>query len=225
MQNGSERIGKTKIQIPFGQIEYSGTFKEPIIGVFSSPLPMVQDLVKALKPHGFSIDGVEVHTREKLSDSTVELRRAAPVTSFKITPAKVSINADNLDWSNKDEFIKVMKAGIDAVLEQQQSEFESQLLVLAMHVQIQDRPRKDITAPLLSSTAYQLLSGDSEFQGMVLTRVGVSVVIDASLGHANALFIRLVRQHNANTTLEDMAAQLYADEVHILGVLGLEGEL
>lgn len=225
MQNGSERTGKTKIQIPFAQIEYSGTFKEPIIGVFSSPLSMIQDLLRALKPHGFSIDGVEVRSREKLSDSTVELRRTPPLTSFKITPAKVSINADNLDWSSKDEFIKVTKAGISAVLEQQHSEFESQQLVLAMHVQIQERPRKDITAPLLSNTAYQLLTGDSEFQGMVLMRVGVSLVIDASLGHSNALFVRLVRQHNSSTSLEDMAAQLYADEAHIFEVLGLDGEL
>jgi hypothetical protein len=137
----------------------------------------------------------------------------------------LTITADNLDWSGKDKFLETANAGVQTVLERERAELDTQQMILAMHVQLQDKPRKDITAPLLSPTAYELLSGESEFQGMVLTRVGVSVVIDASLAHANALFMRLVRQHKSNATLEQIADQLYADEAHIFEVLKLEGEL
>ena len=226
MQSGSrQRADKHKIQIPVGQIEYTGVFKEPIIKSFSPPTSLIENLIRGLKPYGFSIDGVEIRSREKLSDCVVELRGTPPSTSLKISPGKVIISADNLDWSDKDKFIEGMKAGLHIVLEREHAELETQQMVLAMHVQLQDKPRKDITAPLLSATAYELLSGESEFQGIVLTRVGVSVVIDASLAHANALFMRLVRQHKSTATLEQIADQLYADEAHIFEVLNLDGEL
>jgi hypothetical protein len=224
MQSGSAQT-KHKIQIPFGQIEYTAAFKVPIIKSLSPPAGMVEDLLRVLKPYGFSIDGVEVRNREKVSDFVVEFRRTTPLISFKVTPAKVIITADNLDWSGKDKFIESMNTGLRAVLGLENTELEAQQMVVAMHVQLQDKPRKDITAPLLSPTAYELLSGESEFQGIVLTRVGVSVVIDASLAHANSLFMRLVRQHKPTATLEQIAEQLYADEAHIFEVLSLDGEL
>jgi len=224
MQSGSAQ-SKYKIQFPLAQIEYTGVFKEPLIKSFSPPSGVIEDLLRALKPYGFSVDGLEVRSREKVSDTVIELRRTPPLTSLKVSPGKVSVTADNLDWSDKDKFIEGMKVALKTVLDREHSEFEAQQIVLAMHVQIQERPRKDITAPLLSGAAYNLLAGESEFQGIVLTRVGVSVVIDASLSHANALFIRLVRQHKPTTALEQMAAQLYADEAHIFEVLGLDGEL
>lgn len=118
-----------------------------------------------------------------------------------------------------------MNAGVEAVKTHEHAEFESQLMVLAMHVQSLETPRKDITEPLLSNTAYQLVAGESEFQGVVLTRKGVSVVIDASNAYANSLFVRLVREHKADTTLAQIAEQLYSDEVHIFEVLNLVGDL
>jgi hypothetical protein len=225
MQTGSDRPAKNKIQIPYAQIEYTGTFKVPIVKAFAPPTGIIENLLRALKPHGFSIDGVEARSREKATDCAVELRRALPVTSFKVTPAKIVVTADNPDWSNREKLIETVKTGLHAVLGLEHSELESQLFVLAMHVQLQDKPRKEITAPLLSTTAYELLSGDSEFQGIVLTRIGVSVVIDASNVHANALFVRLVREHKPTTTIDQIADQLYADETHIFEVLGLDGEL
>jgi len=224
MQSGSAQP-KYKIQIPLAQIEYTGVFKEPLIKSFSPPSGIVEDLLRALKPYGFSIDGLEVRSREKVSDIVIELRRTPPLTSLKVSPGKVSVTADNLDWSDRDKFIEGMKVALQTVLNREHSDFEAQQMVLAMHVQLQEKPRKDITAPLLTTTAYNLLAGESEFQGIVLTRVGVSLVIDASLAHANALFIRLVRQHKPTATLEQITEQLHADEAHIFEVLGLDGEL
>ena len=216
---------KHKIQIPHAQIEYTGVFKEPLIRAFAPPAALVEDLFRALKPYGFPLEGVELRNNQKVSDIVVELRRTPPLTSLKISPGKVNITADNLDWSDKDRFIKGMNVALQTVLGREHSEFEMQHMVLAMHVQLQEKPRKDITASLLSTTAYSLLPGESDFQGIVLTRVGVSLVIDASQAYANALFMRLVRQHKPTTTLEQIAEQLYADEVHIFDVLGLEGDL
>jgi len=69
------------------------------------------------------------------------------------------------------------------------------------------------------------LDGEPEFQGIVLTRTKVSLVIDASNGYANGLFFRLVRKHEGATTMEEIATTLLEDEKHIFDVLGLEGDL
>jgi len=225
MQSGSAQPAKYKIQIPSGQIEYTGVFKEPIVSSFFPPSGLIEDLFRVLKPYGFSIDGIETRSREKISDCVVEFRRTPPLTSLKVSPGKFTVTADDLDWSTKDKFIEGMNAALQTVLNREHAELESQQIVLAMHVQPQDKPRMDITAPLLSDTAYSLLAGEPEFQGMVLTRKGVSVVIDASLVHSNGLFMRFVRQHKSTAALAEIADQLYADEAHVFEVLGLDGEL
>jgi hypothetical protein len=54
---------KHKIQIPFGQIEYTGVFKEPIVKSFAPPSSLVENLIRALKPYGFPVEGVGAHRR------------------------------------------------------------------------------------------------------------------------------------------------------------------
>src|SRR5438105_5038198 len=115
MESGSAQP-KHKIQIPFGQIEYTGVFKEPIVKSFAPPSSLVENLIRALKPYGFPVEGVEVRSRDKLSDCAVELRRTPPLISFKVTPEKLTITADNLDWSGKDKFLETAKAGVQTVL-------------------------------------------------------------------------------------------------------------
>jgi hypothetical protein len=225
MSNASAQPSKHKIQIPFGKIDYTGVFKEPIIKSFAPPSALIENLFRTLKPFGFSIDGVETRSREKVKECAVEMRRTPPLVSFKVTPAEIAVSAENLDWSDKDKFLEVMNAALRSVLGHEHAELQSQMMVLAMHVQLEGKPRNEVTAPLLSETAYKLLHGEPEFQGVVVTRVGASVVVDASNVYANALFVRLVREHKADITLEQMATQLYEDEVHIFDVLNLEGDL
>jgi len=91
-----------------------------------------------------------------------------------------------------------------------------------MHIQLKAKPRKEITAPLLSPAAFKILDGEVKFQGIILQREKSSIVIDASLPYANGLFVRITRDHPAEATLQKIAEVLRNDEERLFDVLRLE---
>jgi len=147
------KIEKALIEIPFGLIEYTAFFQNPIVRAFSPPTELIEVLFSALKPHGFLIDGVETKNTTKVSDYTVEFRRTAPEITFSVTPGKLVVSANNLSWDDKKQFLEIVGSGTDALFETARVKFESQSLILAMHVQLKNKPRQEITAPLLSPAA------------------------------------------------------------------------
>jgi len=82
-----------------------------------------------------------------------------------------------------------------------------------------------VTAPLLSPTASELFDGEPEFSGVIVSRERITIVIDASVGLANALYVRISRTHPGELSFADMAKVLREDEQRVFDVLGLEGIL
>jgi hypothetical protein len=94
-----------------------------------------------------------------------------------------------------------------------------------LHIQLKEKPRKEVTAPLLSPLASELLDGKADFPGIILSGEEASVIIDASVAYANALFVRIARKHPPEAPFEELAQTLRNDERRIFDVLGLEGDL
>ncbi|PYV15131.1 MAG: hypothetical protein DMG21_16050 [Acidobacteria bacterium] len=148
-----------------------------------------------------------------------------PARSFSLGLGKVLIKAENLDWTETDRFIASHRAAVEVVRKNGGAEIESQRLVVGMHIQLKDRPRKDVTAPLLSPVASQLLDGEADFSGVILLRGKVVFLIDASVGIANGLFVRISREHPGEVSFEELAKVLRNDEERKFGALQLEGNL
>jgi hypothetical protein len=217
---------KAQADIPYAFIEYTATFKRPIIQAWVPPAPTLTAILNSLDPFGFKFDGVELKMNaEKPSDYTMVFRRTPAGIVFTVGVTKLLITAENLDWGDAEAFIAGASAGIQALREVSKAEFDSQQLAWAAHIQIKDKPRKEITAPLLTSSAYHLLDGEENFQGIILKRGNTLLVIDGSLSYANGLFVRINRQHSGDTTLPQIAEALRADEERLFEVLGLEGIL
>ena len=73
--------------------------------------------------------------------------------------------------------------------------------------------------------AYRLLDGEIKFPGIILQREKATIVVDGSLAYANALFVRINREHGADVSLEKIAEVLHADEERLFDTLGLQGDL
>jgi hypothetical protein len=145
--------------------------------------------------------------------------------SFGLFFGKVFIAAENLDWSQAESFLAMASAGIDAVKDVTNFTAQSQHMALGIHVQIKDKSIKDVTAPLVTPAVTTLLDSDVTFSGIILTRIKTSMSIDLSLAYANALWIRIFREHPGNATLPQIAEALRADEIQLFDVLGLEENL
>ncbi len=225
MMSDMSQSGKTQVEIPYGLMEYTATFKKPIIEAWSPPGPMVAAILEALEPWGFKLDGVEATTPTKLSDYAISFKRLRPSVTLTVGVGKVVVLAENLDWKEAEDFIATMSAGLNALMQTAKPQIQSQRLGLAMHVQLKARTPQEITAPLINPMALELLEGTVKFQGLILQGESSSIIIDASLAYNNALFVRIFRDHSPETTLHSVADALLNDEKRLFGVLGLEGEL
>lgn len=220
---------KTQAEVPYSHVEYTAVFKKPIIGAWWPPTNLVTALLSGLEPWGFKLDGVEVKTHtEKLNEHSIVIRRTSPpfpAQNVTLGLGKVGVTAENPDWPEADQLITKARAVLGAVCETGGAEIESQQLLLAMHIQIKDKPRQDVTAPLLNPVVFKLLDGEVKFPGIILIREKSLIVIDASIVHANGLFVRISREHPPEASLERLAEVLRKDEENLFDILGLEGIL
>jgi hypothetical protein len=219
-------VDKTQAGIPYSMLEYTVIFARPILESLSVPAQLVALMLNTLEPFGFQAEGVELNTRtEKLSEYAIVFRRNPAGVTFTLGVQKLIIVAENLDWSDAEQFTKGARVGLDAVLRQTKAEIKSQHLVLAIHIQLKTKPRQEVTAPLLSPAALKILDGELKMPGIILQREKCSIVIDGSLAFANGLFVRINREHEPNKSFEQMAEVLRKDEMQLFDVLHLEGEL
>ncbi len=217
---------KTEAEIPFAILEYTAVFKKPILEGWTVPAHLVSAVLVALEPFGFKLDGVEVKTHtEKLSEYGIVFRRNPTGVTFTLGIGKLVILAENIDWTEAEQFIAGAHAGVNAILKVASAEIDSQQVVLAIHVQLKTKPRQDVTAPLLSSLALKLMDGDIKFPGIILLRDKASILVDASVTYANGLFVRFNREHPGDRSFEEISRLLRADEEQLFNALGLEGIL
>ncbi len=155
---------KTQAEIPYSYIEYTAIFRKPIIKAWSPPGDLIAAILSRLEEWGFNLDGVEAKTRaEKLNESSIIFRRTippAPSQNVTLGVGKVVVTFENADWSEADQLISKTRAVLSAVCEIGQADVESQKLFLGIHIQIKDKPRQDVTAPLLNPLAFKLLDGE-----------------------------------------------------------------
>ncbi len=216
---------KTQAEIAFSQLEYTCTFKGPILPAGA----VVGAILEALGPSGYTLSGMELSAKTpKPDDWSIVFRRTAPAVparSLALGFGKAVITADNLDWGEAEGFIASHGAALKAIQDTGGAATQTQHLVVALHVQLKARPRCDVTAHLLSREGLSLLDGEVKFPGIILHKDKASVIIDASAGFANGLFLRITREHSGDATLQHLAEALRKDEEQVFAVLALEGVL
>jgi hypothetical protein len=224
---GEKVPDKTQAEIPYSHLEYTAVFKKPM--AWTAPANLISAVLTELEPWGFKLDGVEIKTHmEKLSEHTVIFRRTAPLfpgQSVTLGVGRVVVAAENPDRMEAEQLVAMSRAALNVVCQTGRAEIQSQHLFLGVHIQLKDKPRRDATASLLNPVAFELLDGEVKFPGIILLREKSSIVIDASVGYANGLYVRISREHPPEATLEHLAEVLRKDEEKLFDVLGLEGIL
>lgn len=219
---------KAQVEIPYGLVEYTAIFEQPILEAWEGSA-LTSAALGALRPYGFTIDGVEYkEDSDKANEHAIIFRRTDPLTpgmNLSLGLGRLVITAENLDWSEAERFISAMDIALLAIFETAQVQLKSQQLSVGLHVQLKDKPRKEVTIPLLSSRGSQIFDGDITCAGLILHVTKGHILIDASAAFANGLFIKLYREHPPEATLSQMAGVLRKDEELVFEVLGLEGTL
>ncbi len=163
---------KAQAEIPYGIIEYTATFKNPILEAWSNPAGLIRAVLSALDSFGFKLEGVEYKIQaEKINERAIVFRRTPPGAVLTVGPGKLLISAENLDWSEAERFISGMNAAMSAIHEVSKYEIASQQLALGMHVQFKAKTQTDVSAPLLNPMALKLMDGEVKSYGIILNRI------------------------------------------------------
>jgi hypothetical protein len=218
---------RTQAEIAYSILEYVAQFEKPIIEAWIVPGTLIAAMLNALERWGFKLEGVESRVKtEKLSEYALVFKRTTPIFpawTVTVGTGKLTITAENIDWTEAESLIGTMNAAMTVIVET--ARIQSQHLALAMHIQLKTKPRKDVTAPLVSPQALKLLDGEVRFPGLILHREKSSIIIDASAAHANGLFVKILREHAPGASPQMLAEALRRDEEQLFDVLGLEGIL
>jgi hypothetical protein len=219
---------KTQIEIPYGAVEYAAIFEQPIFEGWDNPA-LTTNVLSALSPYGFNLDGVEYkNNSEKANEHAIVFRRTVPPNPTMVLTlgiGKAVVTAENLDWSDAQRLIKLMNDALSAILDTAHAKVKLQQLTLGMHVQLKAKQRKDVTMRLLSPEGMRIFEGDISFPGVILHVDRGHILIDASAVFANGMFVRIFREYSSEATLEHLAQTLQRDEERLFESLGLEGTL
>src|SRR5258708_28516871 len=94
---------KAQAEIPYSLVEYTGIFEQPILEAWEGSA-LTSAVLSALRPFGFTIDGVEYKEEsDKASEYAIVFRRTDPLTpgmNLSLGLRKLVLTAENLDWTD-----------------------------------------------------------------------------------------------------------------------------
>src|SRR5713101_7869147 len=118
MADANTTTAKAQAEIPYGLIEYTATFKKPILEAWSNPAGLTGAVLSASASFGFKLEGVEYKLQaEKINDRAIVFRRTPPGVIFSVGLGRLFVSAENLDWSEAEQLISSVNAGMAAVRE------------------------------------------------------------------------------------------------------------
>ncbi len=221
---------KTRVKIPFSQLEYTATFQSPMLQLVGRLHDAVVPFVQALEPWKFAFDETEFQlSSPKPRDHVITFQRPTtlppPQMRVALRWSTLTVSVDQPDWTEAASIAKLCTIAQQTATRVGGAQLKSQEVSLAMHVQSETTPRSEITEVLLTPSARELLDGNLLGQGLIVHRENGMILIDNSAVFANGLFIRIQRKFDASVTLDRAGEVLLQDEEKLWNILGLEGEL
>jgi hypothetical protein len=110
---------KTAAEIAYSSLEYTSEFKRPILEAQAAPAKLIGAVLDVLQPFGYKLDGVELNTLTRnLTEYSIIFRRSTPMVparSLTVGLGKVSVTAQNLDWTEAEQFILEQSAALNVI--------------------------------------------------------------------------------------------------------------
>jgi hypothetical protein len=221
---------KTKVKIPFAQLEYLLTFERPMLSLVGKFQELIVPFTEALSPWGFSFEEAEFQLASAKPKEHVLLfqrppNAPPPQVRVAVRWGSLTVSVDQPDWTEAESLANLCTTAVDTVIRMGNVAPRSQQISLAMHVQAETTSISELTAVLLTNHARDLMEGKIIGQGLILHRENAMILIDNSAAFANGLFVRMQRTFDPSVAVRHIGETLLKDERKLWDVLGLEGEL
>jgi hypothetical protein len=199
-------------------------FVEPNLKIWLDRIAIIEAVYKALRPWDITIDNVEVLTEGSPSQQGVRFKVPQKKASFFFSAAACKFARDSTSWETADETIQILDAALKAFQAHSGTEFKTFKTGVALHFRPKAKTFMEVLRPVVPAPMAALESDACTSMAVIVKWPGRRVTIDGSAQIANGLFVRYERDFPGNISYEDMAKQLYADEMQICKMLDVVEE-
>jgi hypothetical protein len=214
------------VTIPISVFELKIDYQHPELRLWSDRGAVVQAIFDALGPWSPNVDDMEPRTTGKVSENGVIFRLPLKRVSFFFGPASCNFTQDGTDWNSADETTAIVSAALSALVDAGGVRLGPRNAAIALHIQPRTLRFVDMLSPFLVPQMAAL-------ENQPITTMAViakwgdkrKVTLDGSGVIANAVYLRFERQFDSESSFEEMARQLRADEEELFRLLGIEEEI
>ena len=212
------------VKIQLASANYQGRFEHPHIGFISYDRVRVFEAVfTALLPFNIRLADTEFVTAGTPAEHKTIFKIPERGISFEFGAEEYRFNKELSSWATANEDARILLAAEQALMQGSGAKIASCRAIVAMHLQLLNKPREDILAPfipeslkalvmqrLLRSYATQFIFADGD------------VLLDFSVAVANAIFLRFSSSFNGHPPLPEVLAKVRSDQITLFGILGVE---
>jgi hypothetical protein len=199
-------------------------FVEPNLKIWLDRITIVEAVYAALRPWKITVDDVEVIQVGKPSEQGVRFKIPEKRASFFFGAGACRFNRDSTNWQTAEETIQILDAALNAFHANSNTEVKIFKTAVALHVQPRTKPFIEILRPFIPQPLAGLEQKPPKSMAVIVKWPDRRVTLDGSAQLANGIFIRYERDFAGNTNYQDMAKQLYADEMQIFTMLDVKEE-
>jgi hypothetical protein len=210
----------TKPNIPESFLEHRQIFANPWVDRWTVPNPFIATIFPLLKSSGAELTDITSNKdAANVGDNYVNFAITKLNAAIRVGLDHLTFLVGNPDWSMAPQLVELFDAISERFKEFVDSPPATQRLTLAFHVTAGDISLREKTSHLINGDRL----GEADFFGISLYRENYSVVIDKSMRHDKAAYIRIQRTFDGQLTFAEIAPQLYEDEANVLALLDIAG--
>jgi hypothetical protein len=212
-----------KPHIPESFLEHRQVFAVPWVERWVIPNPFISALMPLFRDVGVELNDYSFNSNAinsnamNLGDLYLNIAIRRFNAGVRIGLDAVTFIAANPHWSMAPQLIPLFDEVSEKVRDLVGVAPKSQEATLAFHVTPGTSDFKKRTASLVSEN----LVGECLFYGISLHRNDSVLIIDKSLKHEGAAFIRLQRGFPGGTPFAEVLPRMYEDEIRALRLLGI----
>jgi hypothetical protein len=210
------------VTIPISFFEVAINYEEPDIQLLGNRVPLVEAIFAIFSAHGAVLDDIEVLTTGKLSEQGVTFKIPAKNIILFVSATLCRFSRTSVSWDMAKETIGILADSIAAVQLLIKPKMASRHTSMGMHIQPTTLSFKDILRPFIPHQLAKLESDAFKTMATITRWPKRAVTIDGSGSVANGLYVKLEREFESKSTLEEMEIQLRTDEEEVFEILGIE---
>ena len=211
------------ITIPISTFEMIFNYETPSFALMFDRRKVLEELFTALAPWSPNLDDVEFLDNGKQSDRGVRIKLPNKSAQFFYGPTACRFVKDAASWADYNDLEQMISAAIPAFLRVTGIRFSTQTSMVSIHIQPTEVPFRDVLRKALVPEPFVALDATpTTVVAMVVRWAKHRITLDGSAALANGIFLQMEREHDGQTTLEDVGQLIAKDQQDIFTILDVK---